>query len=152
MNDPTTTSVWETLSEFINRRLSTNDRIETIPTLSTGYVFNLNYINNPSPPALEGRTTNHLAILAYPAGYMITELADLGVAPGDIGRDLIVTGYLNYTGTTILSTGNTKPTTYISGLKVSGNDYRVLTIGGDVGYDVGRTGAYQLTKFSGYFY
>ena len=151
MNNPNSTSVWETLSEFINRRLNTNDRIQTIPTLQTGTVFNLNYINNPSAPALEGRTGNHLAILAYPSGYLISELADLSVAVGDIGRDIPVTTYLNYTGTTILSTGNAKPATYTSGLKVSGNNYRILTIGGDVGYNVGRTGAYQLTKFSGYF-
>ena len=147
-NSPIANSQWETLTQFITRRVSTNDRINIFnndlcinKAINT---FDINLANNPAVGEI--RTTNIKAYMVYPANISITELRDLSVAPGVLGEFVSTSNYLNVTGATTTLPGNTYTAgTPYQALTISGVPYRILQFPPTAGGALGTTGSYMVT-------
>jgi hypothetical protein len=152
MNNPTTDSKYETLNDFIIRRLANNDRIKVISGGSlcaqkNTLLFNLTGVNNPSSPVFEGRTSGINAYLAYPASISISKFQDQSkIGSGIFGGEFSDTSaYLTITGSNTYLTGNTAPSTNTA-LKIGSTDYRILQIDTNTttGYSIGQTSSFKI--------
>jgi hypothetical protein len=130
-NNPTTTSKWETLSEFVSRRLvglgGLPDRISGLNyNLCQNGDLNLTWQNS----ANDLRTTNIRCWLAYPDNISISGYLTEGLTPGVFDNPIDARSWLSYTGcnTSLVGGNNAAPSTN-EPLRISGNNYRIMEIG-----------------------
>jgi hypothetical protein len=148
MNSPTASSKFESLTEFITRRVSTNDRINIfnydVCVQKNSSTYNLNFINNSGVG--ETRTTNIKSYMVYPANISISQLRDMSVPAGQLGEFVDMSAYLNVTGANTSLAGNTYTAgTPYESLSISGVPYRILQLPPSSGAALSATGSYKIS-------